>query len=123
MDEIESLEHQLRSSTRESPPDGLLQRLLDDIPAVGQTSLSARAGTRQTRMSAPRAHRSSIWNSSMVALAAALFVAATVSVFYPFPPNSAGHRERAVSAEYVLHHSISNQETDPCSILPPFPES
>jgi hypothetical protein len=123
MDEIESLEHQLRSLPQKAPPDGLLQRLLDDIPAVGQTSLSAREGARQTRMSAPLADRSSTWNTALVALAAALFIAATVSVFYPFPPNSAGHSDRAVSAEYVLHHSISNQETDPCSILPPFPES
>jgi hypothetical protein len=123
MDEFESLERQLRSLPRNAPPGGLLQRLLDDIPAVGHTSLSAEHALWQTRMSAPRADRSSTWNTALVALAAALFIAATVSVFYPFPPNSAGHRDRAVSAEYVLHHSISNQETDPCSILPPFPES
>jgi hypothetical protein len=101
MDEIDSLEQQLRSLPQEAPPCGLLQRLLADIPA----------------------QRSSIWNRAPVALAAVLFIAATVSVFYPFHPNSAGHRDRAVSAEFVLHHSLNKQETDPCSILPPFPES
>ena len=108
MDEIESLEQQLRSVPRAVPPDGLLQRLLTDIP--DQPEVASRNQSRS-------------WKLPLAAIAAALCISATVAVFNPLHPSSSVDRERTVSVEYVVHHQILNQETDPCSILPPLPAS
>jgi hypothetical protein len=108
MDEIESFEQQLRSLPRAVPPDGLLQRLLTDIP--DQPELGSR-------------NRSRSWKLAWASIAAALCISAAVAVFNPLHPSSTVDRERAVSAEFVVYRPILNQETDPCSILPPLPAS
>jgi hypothetical protein len=108
MDEIESLEQQLRSLPRAVAPDGLLQRLLTDIP--DQPDFASR-------------NRSRSWKLPVAAIAAALCISVTIAVFNPLHSSSAVDRERAVSVEYVVRHPILNQETDPCSILPPLPAS
>jgi hypothetical protein len=108
MDEIESLEQQLRSLPRAVVPDGLLQRLLTDIP--DQPEIASR-------------NRSRNWKLPLAAVAAALCISATIAVFNPLHPSSSVDRERAISVEYIVHPPILNQETDPCSILPPLPAS
>jgi hypothetical protein len=108
MNENESLEQQLRSLPRAVAPDGLLQRLLADIP--NQPDLASR-------------NRARSWTPALAAIAAALCISATVAVLNPLHPSSTLDRERAVSAEYVVYRPIHNQETDPCSILPPLPAS
>jgi len=108
MDEIELLELNLSSLPGVVPPDGLLQRLLADIP--DQSVLANRNRSRSRKLA---------W----AGIAAALCISATIAVFNPLRSPSTVDRERAVSAEYVVHHSILNQETDPCSILPPLPAS
>jgi hypothetical protein len=108
MDEIESLEQQLRSLPRAVAPDGLLQRLLADIPDQPEP-----------------ASRNRSWRSKLAwaSIAAALFLSATIAVFNPLQSSSTVNRERAVSAEYVVYRPIPKTETDPCSILPPLPAS
>jgi hypothetical protein len=108
MDEIESLEQRLRSLSRAVAPAGLLQQLLTDIP---------------DHLDFASQNRSRSWKLPFAAIAAALCVSATIAVFNLLHPSSTVDRERAVSAEYVMHRPILNQETDPCSILPPLPAS
>src|SRR4051812_38387727 len=108
MDEIKSIEQQLRSLPRAVAPDGLLQRLLADIP--DQPELASRSRSRK-------------WKLAWASIAAALCIATTIAVFNPLHRSATVDRERAVSAEFVVHRPIVNQETDPCSILPPLPAS
>jgi hypothetical protein len=108
MDEIESLEQQLRSMPRAAAPDGLLQRLLTDIS--DQSDFASRNQSRRSKL-------------VLAAIAAALCISASVAVFSRLHPTPSADRERAVSAEYVMFRSILNQETNPCSILPPLPAS
>jgi hypothetical protein len=108
MDEIESLEQQLRSLPRSVAPDGLLQRILTDIP--NQPNFAPRNQTWRSKL-------------ALAAIAAALCISASVAVFNRLHPTSTANRDRAVSAEYVVFRPTLNQETDPCSILPPLPAS
>jgi hypothetical protein len=104
MDEIKSLEIQLRSLPREAVPEELLGKLLADIPAAKNLR---------------RAQRSHKYILPLFAAAAALVAAATISIFHP----DAAHRdEHAISAHYVIFRPTLKQETDPCNIFPPLPE-
>jgi hypothetical protein len=105
MDDIESVERQLRSVRRETAPLGLLDRLLADIPET--RDVVSRSQLRR-------------WKMPLTAAAAVICISATISVF--FSRFSSVESERAVAAEFVIYQPIS-KETDPCSILPPLPES
>jgi hypothetical protein len=107
MDELESLEQQLRSMPQAAAPEGLLERLLADIPASNELAR----------------RRSPTWNLPWAAVAAVLCVMAALAVVRPFHPSRTSDRERAVTAQYVVYRPIRKQETDPCCILPPLPKS
>src|SRR4051812_21013264 len=91
MDEIESLEQRLRSLPRAVAPEGLLQRLLADIPDQPEP-----------------ASRNRSWRSKLAwaSIAAALCISATVAVFNPLHQSSIVDRERAVSADFVVYRPI-----------------
>lgn len=106
MDSMDSLEHQLRSVRHEAAPAGLYERLIADI----QES-PVPISRNQWRQ----------WAMPLTTVAAAIFIIASV-MYYSRNP-STENRERSVAADYVFYHPTRKQETDPCSILPPLPES
>jgi hypothetical protein len=103
--EITSLEDQLRGMPRAAAPKNLLERLLADVPLV------VRPAPR------PRPLR---WLIPISAIAAVLCLVAAISLFNGRP---VARSEFDVSANYVVYRPIHQLETDPCSILPPLPES
>jgi hypothetical protein len=105
MDEIKSLENQLRSLPREAAPEELLGKLLADIPAATEIS---------------RQRRSHKYILPFFAVAAAILAAATIWIFHP---DAARRDEHAISAHYVIYRPTLKQEIDPCNIFPPLPES
>jgi hypothetical protein len=104
MDEIKSLESQLRSLPREAVPEDLLGKLLAEIPAMTEIR---------------RQRRSDKYNLPLFAVAAALLAAAMISIFHS---DAARRDEHAISAHYVIYRPTLKQETDPCNIFPPLPE-
>jgi len=104
MDELKSIENHLRSLPREVVPEELLGKLLADLPAAA----------------APRQLGSHKYFLPLFTVAAALLVAVTITIFHP---DAARRDEHAISARYVIYRSTLKQETDPCNIFPPFPES
>ena len=105
MNEINSIESQLRSLPREAVPEELLGKLLADIPAATEIR-------RQ-----PRSHK---YMMPLFAAAAALVVAATISIFHQ---DASRRDEHAISARYVIYRPTLKQETNPCNIFPPLPAS
>jgi hypothetical protein len=105
MDEIKSLEEQLRSLPREAVPQKLLGKLLAGIPAT--------ADLRRQR----RSHKFTL---PFLAVAAVLVVATSISIFHR---GAAQSEEHSISAHYVIYRPTLKQETDPCNVFPPLPES
>ena len=105
MDEINLLENQLRSLPQQAVPEDLLGKMLSEIPAAKEIR---------------RPRRSHKYVALLFAVAAALFAAATIWIFYP---HAERRDEHAISAHYVIYRPTVKQETDPCNIFPPLPES
>jgi hypothetical protein len=104
-DEFESLESQLRAMPRDQAPAGLLEQLLVDIPQL-ERPLPRRQPVR--------------WLLPMSAIAAAVCIVSMITVFERRP---AVRSEFDVSVNLVVFRPQLQQETDPCCILPPLPDS
>src|SRR4051794_6420523 len=104
MDEHQFVEEKLRAVPRGSVPVDLLDKLLADIPS--EISPAVRLIPA----------KSAWW----FAVAAALLLTALIALTHRPPAQSP---ERAVSIQFVIYHSRSNQETDPCSVFPPLANS